>query len=83
VLGGYYRTYPQTVESEVKAALASRGDFLKGPFGMKRDSPETVGEGFTVRDGNYLSARWPGDCHTFSARFVELLAERAPRSITA
>lgn len=27
----------------------------------------------TVRDANYLSARWPGDAHTFAHRFVALL----------
>jgi hypothetical protein len=26
-----------------------------------------------VEDGNYLSARWPGDAYTFSYRFLELL----------
>jgi len=26
-----------------------------------------------VQDGNYVSARWPGDAHTFAARFAELL----------
>jgi len=26
-----------------------------------------------VLDGNYLSARWPGDAHTFARRFTELL----------
>jgi len=28
-----------------------------------------------VRDGNYLSARWPGDVHTFARTFAEMLAE--------
>jgi hypothetical protein len=26
-----------------------------------------------VQDGNYVSARWPGDAHTFAQRFAELL----------
>jgi protease I len=30
------------------------------------DAPERLGIGFTVRDGNYLSARWPGDAHRFA-----------------
>jgi hypothetical protein len=29
-----------------------------------------------VRDGNYVSARWPGDVHTFAKTFVDVLAER-------
>jgi len=31
--------------------------------------------GFVVEDGNYLSARWPGDVHTLSLKFVELLSK--------
>ena len=30
---------------------------------------------WVVRDGSYLSARWPGDVHTFAQRFVELIRE--------
>jgi hypothetical protein len=29
-----------------------------------------------VRDGNYISARWPGDVHTFAKTFIAVLAER-------
>jgi hypothetical protein len=28
-----------------------------------------------VRDGAYVSARWPGDAHTFARTFAEVLAE--------
>ena len=28
---------------------------------------------FVVRDGNYVSARWPGDVHTFARTFAEVL----------
>jgi hypothetical protein len=28
---------------------------------------------WVVRDGNYISARWPGDVHTFARTFAELL----------
>lgn len=72
-LGSYYRTYPQTVEAEVKAALASSRDFLRGPLLPVRDSKHDQRHGFTVRDGNYLSARWPGDCHKFAAEFVDIV----------
>jgi hypothetical protein len=30
-----------------------------------------------VRDGNYVSARWPGDAHTFAATFAAVLGENA------
>jgi putative intracellular protease/amidase len=75
-LGDYYRTYPVTVQEEVSASLADRGDFLAGPLWPWRDSPAKPERGFVVRDGDYLSARWPGDCHHLATAFVQLLAER-------
>jgi protease I len=69
----YYRTYPMTVESEVRACLATNGDFISGPAPLFRDSPENIKSGFVVIDGNYISARWPGDAHAFGHRFLELL----------
>jgi putative intracellular protease/amidase len=73
-LGTYYRTYPTTVEDEVTAALAASGEFIRGPMGSKRDAPGRLESGFTVRDGRYLSARWPGDAHRFAAEFAGMLA---------
>ncbi len=75
-LGDYYRTYPFTVQDEVTASLADPGDFKSGPFWPQRDTEMTPQQGFLVRDGNYLSARWQGDCHHFAQSFVELLAEQ-------
>lgn len=75
-LGGYYRTYPETVEHEVKSALATPADFRAGPRGFSRDSPTSLAAGFTVRDGNYLSARWPGDAHRFGSEFVAMVERR-------
>lgn len=73
-LGNYYRTYPVTVEDEVRAVLATSGDFIRGPISFIRDSPTDLDAGFTVRDGNYLSARWPGDAHRLAAEFISMLA---------
>lgn len=72
-LGDYYRTYPTTVQAEVTAALASPSDFQSGPRLTLRDSPNHLGRGFTVRDGNYLSGRWPGDCYRLAADYVRLV----------
>jgi protease I len=74
-LGNYYRTYPTWVEDEVRAALATAADFIKGPLAIARDAPGRLGAGFTVRDGNYLSARWPGDAHRFANEFAAMLGE--------
>ena len=75
-LGDYYRTYPQTVQDEVTAALRSPLDFLTGTPALLRDSDRLQRVGFTVRDGRYLSARWPGDAHRFAHELVAMLAER-------
>ena len=77
-LGTYYRTYPETtVQDEVIAALASPGDFLPGPTpDIRRDSPKDLKPGFTVVDGNYVSARWPGDVYNFAEGFLKLLRKR-------
>ncbi len=72
-LGDYYRTYSQTVEDEVRSALATSGDFVKGPTPLRRDSLDHLNSGFTVRDRNYLSARWPGDAHRFGIEFLKML----------
>ena len=72
-LGDYYRTYPETVQNEVTAVLADAADFKVGPPAFFRDSPSRLDRGFTVRDGNYLSARWPGDAHRFAVDFADML----------
>ncbi len=71
-LGDYYRTYPQTVEDEVVAALARKEDFEHGPTSFSRDTPDKP-DGFAVIDGKYVSARWPGDAHRFSLAFDGVL----------
>jgi len=73
-LGDYYRTYRQTVEAEVRAALADDEDFIRGPLSLRRDGPDHPTLGFTVTDGHYLSARWPGDAHRFGSEFATMCA---------
>lgn len=75
-LGDYYRTYPETVEAEVKAALAFPADFSRGPLPLRRGNVAHPERGFTVRDGHYLSARWPGDVHRFAREFAAMLVEK-------
>lgn len=72
-LGDYYRTYPTPVQDEVTAALAAPDDFAEGPFAVLRDTPDKLDRGFTVRDANYLSARWPGDAYRFAHEFAQML----------
>lgn len=72
-LGSYYRTYPQTVQDEVTEALGPEGRFEVGPRSILRDAPHKLGRGFTVRDGHYLSARWPGDAYRFATEFEKML----------
>ncbi len=75
-LRNYYRTYPQTVEEEVTAALASPADFLPGPFSMSREGPDRRDFGFSVRDGNYLSGRYYGDAYRFAEVFLAMVQGR-------
>lgn len=72
-MGDYYLTYPTTVEDEVTAALASPSDFTQGPIPIFRDSASNLKPGFTLRDKNYLSARWPGDAHKFANEFLAMI----------
>jgi protease I len=74
-VGEYYRTYPTTVEDEVRSVLARPDDFVRGPFAWRRDTPTRLDHGFAVRDGSYVSARWPGDAHCFTGRFAGVLNE--------
>lgn len=87
----YYRTYREhsddpsgyrSVQAEVTRALADPADFrdagnLRQRSGLFRDTPQDARSAFVVRDGNYLSARWPGDVHTFAREFAAMLAESA------
>lgn len=72
-MGAYYRTYPEPLQGEVKRRLANPADFISGPLALKRDSPENLTPGFTVQDGNCLSARRPGDPHRFAHDLVKML----------
>jgi putative intracellular protease/amidase len=68
--GRYYRTYPAYVEDEVRAAGAR---FERGPISTARGTATDDGPAFTVQDGHYVSARWPGDAYLFARRFDHLL----------
>jgi putative intracellular protease/amidase len=74
--GRYYRTYDAYVEDEVRAALDDpKTQFEGGPFGRSaRGTAENHAPAMVVEDGNYLSARWPGDAYLFAQRFAARLA---------
>ena len=75
-LGKYYRTYPEYVEDEVKSKLRDpSAQYQRGPIALtKRDKESDSSPAFLVEDGNYVSARWPGDAYTFAKRFAQKLA---------
>ncbi|MFT4518856.1 MAG: putative intracellular protease/amidase [Halioglobus sp.] len=71
-----------SVESEVKRALKDDQDFVLVPpdapdygkktNGLARDTPNDNRPSWVVKDGNYISARWPGDVHTFIREYAAL-----------
>jgi len=82
-LRDYYLTYPgMTVEDEVMEALSDKRNFISGPKPLFRDSLRHLQRGFTVRDGHYVSARWPGDAYSISLAFIEMLLEKDQDSTT-
>jgi len=72
-----------SVQQEVARALARPEDFLDVPesdpdyrrktSGLVRDTLDDARAAFVVQDRNYISARWPGDVHTFAKAFSGLL----------
>jgi putative intracellular protease/amidase len=72
-----------SVQQEVTRALARAEDFRDvsrtDPYyrrktsGLVRDSMDDDTPAFVVRDRNYISARWPGDVHTFAKTFAGML----------
>ena len=72
-----------SVQQEVTRALARPEDFRDVPrddpfyrrktSGLARDTIDDPTPAFVVRDRNYISARWPGDVHTFAKTFAGML----------
>jgi len=88
ILGDYYRTYPEkdqegitvTMEDEVVSYLQNSSQFHRGPgfpIPTGRDNSADLSDGYFYRDGNYLSARWPGDVYFFSYELLNLLDEKS------
>lgn len=72
-LPGHYRTYPISVEAEVRQRIGKAGKFERGGLFPRYAGSKAPNAGFVVRDGNYLSARWPGDAWTLAVRLMDLL----------
>jgi putative intracellular protease/amidase len=72
-----------SVQQELTRALARAADFRdvskadpdyrRKTSGLERDSIDNATPAFVVRDRNYVSARWPGDVHTFAKTFAGML----------
>ncbi len=82
-----------SVQAEVTRALARPEDFLDvaadapnrfaKSSGLMRDTAANSAPAWVVRDGNYVSARWPGDVHTFAKTFDEVVREHYAATMTA
>ena len=73
-LPGHYRTYALSVEEEVRERIKPGGRFERGGLFPRYSGSRAPNAGFVLRDGNYLSARWPGDSWTLALRMNDLLA---------
>ena len=72
-----------SAQQEVTRALARPDDFMDVPAddperrrktsGLARDTMDDARPAFVVTDRHYISARWPGDVHTFAKAFAGLL----------
>jgi hypothetical protein len=72
-----------SVQQEVTRALARPEDFCdveagapeyrRKTSGRARDTADDSGPAWVIRDGSYVSARWPGDAHTFARTFSNML----------
>jgi putative intracellular protease/amidase len=72
-----------SVQQEVTRALARAQDFVDvepgtpdfklKTSGRTRDTFDDERPAFVLQDGSYVSARWPGDVHTFAKRFADVL----------
>jgi hypothetical protein len=50
--------------------------------GLARDSEGDLTPAFVVREGAYVSARWPADAHLFARTFAEVLEGATRRDDT-
>jgi putative intracellular protease/amidase len=69
-LGRHFRTYPEYVQDEVIRAIGDASKFEGGP------QPASYKKGFTVSDGNLITARWPGDADELGRRLVSALSAK-------
>jgi putative intracellular protease/amidase len=76
-----------SVQQEVTRALADPADFMdvtketpdwrRKTSGRARDTLTDERPAWVVRDGSYVSARWPGDAFTFARVFADVLRAQA------
>ncbi|MGJ8669513.1 MAG: type 1 glutamine amidotransferase domain-containing protein [Oceanococcus sp.] len=80
------------VQQEVTRALASPDDFCDVPktsknhfaktSGLMRDTANDNKPAWVVRDGQYVSARWPGDVFSFAKTFDAVLSEQPKKQLS-
>ena len=81
VLGDSFTEGVQVSEDDLFTAQLERGPRVYARRGTRTDDAPA----FVVEDGNYVSARWPGDAYLFAKRFAALLDARgapAPSLVT-
>lgn len=74
----YYRIYPETAQDEIQKLLKNPEQFLSGKARLipTQFSSKFLSGQFIVKDGNYLSGRWPGDCYRFSLELIQIVKKQ-------
>ena len=67
----------------MKSCLLSPQQFYLGPVPLGKGNAYESDEAFVLVDGNYISARWPGDAYLFATKFVEKLLDKKPSSFSS
>lgn len=76
-LAGRPVIYDFYAEDMVRAALDRPEQFVRGPLSLARGTLEDDRHAHVVEDGNYVSARWPGDAYGMARALLRKLPAAA------
>jgi putative intracellular protease/amidase len=77
-LGDYYRIHPKTAQEEISEAQGSNKLFCTGRWRIfpMQYTKKLIYMQFVVKEGNYISARWPGDMHLYAQEYLKMIQKK-------